>query len=233
MDHETDEWMNIDIEDTQDVVLIHASGHGHVYNYKDRFAIKWNCWGRELEIMKLAGDCSITPRGKVFNDDRVMGIIMDLGQPIVVSSLNTSSRKELMNRIINLVNALHQKKILHGDIKLANILISPDGSLRFCDFEGSQMEKCREAPENQTLNWISRERLMHLDLPLCKADDYYALGMTIWEVFSGKVPFEGLEEDQVEKAILAGKSVDLAVISEVDVRETIAKYLMMGRNLDS
>ena len=95
MDHETDEWMNVDIEDTQDVVLIHASGHGYVYQYKDHFAIKWNCWRRELEIMKLVDDCSITPRGKVFHDDKVVGIIMDLCEPIVVSSLNTSSRKRL------------------------------------------------------------------------------------------------------------------------------------------
>src|SRR5436190_8166518 len=164
MDRETGEWMNIDIEDTGDVVLIHATGHGHVYKYKDRFAIKWNCWGRELEMMKLAGDCSITPRGQVLNDGKVVGIIMDLGQPINVSSLDASARRDLMNRIISLVDALHEKTILHGDIKLANILISPDGSLRFCDFEGSQLEKCTEAPENQTLNWISRERLMDLDL---------------------------------------------------------------------
>lgn len=136
--------------------------------------------------MKLAGDCSIIPRGQVLNDGKVVGIIMDLGQPITVSSLDVSARRDLMNRIISLVDALHEKTILHGDIKLANILISPDGSLRFCDLEGSQLEKYTDASENQTLNWISRERLIDLDSPLCKSDDYYALGMTIWEVFNEK-----------------------------------------------
>ena len=73
---------------------------------------------------------------------------------------------------------------------------------------------------------------MNLDLPLSRADDFFALGLTIWELFSGKVPFEGLREDEVEKEILDGKTVDLGVISEMEVREIIQKHLAMGRRLD-
>src|SRR5438105_2901611 len=187
------EWMDININEAINLPLIYASGHGHIYKYGEHLAIKGNCWERELDMMKLAGACSITPRGRVLQHGQVVGIIMDLGHPINVTSLDLVARKKLMDQIISLVDALHAKGIIHGDIKLANILTAPDGSLRFCDFEGSQIEGSGEPPEDQTLNWISRERLMDLDSPLCKADDYYALGMTVWEVFSGKVPFQGLE----------------------------------------
>ena len=231
MDQETSEWIDVDIPKAKDLTLIYASGHGHVYKY-NHYALKLKGWGRELEIMNLAGDCSITPRGRVLKGGEVVGIIMDLGLPIDVSSLDLSTRRILMSRIISLVNALHMKGILHGDIKLANILKAPDGSLRFCDFDGSQKEKDAGPPEEQTLNWISKERLMNLDLPLSRADDFFALGLTIWELFSGKVPFEGLREDEVEKEILDGKTVDLGVISEMEVREIIQKYLAMGRRLD-
>jgi serine/threonine protein kinase len=233
-DSTSPEWMDIDIQElpSADDDLIARSSHSYVYKYKEHFAVKRPCGIRELEMMKIAGDCSITPRGRLFGRGREIGIVMDLGQPVDVTSLDVHARKELMNAIIALVNALHKKGVLHGDIKLANILTAPDGSLRFCDFGGSQREGCADAPEDQTLNWISPLRLRNLDMPLSRADDFFALGLTIWEVFTGKVPFSGLEEDEVEKSIMAGDCVDTSEIVEHDVREIVENYLAMGRQLE-
>jgi serine/threonine protein kinase len=228
-----DQWMELDIEelDSSRLKLI-ATGHSHVYEYQDHFAVKIVSHERELEMMKKAGDCSITPRGRVLKRGRgQVGTIMDLGTPIDVTTLDLTARKNLMNTIIALVTALHEKGLLHGDIKLANILTAPDGSVRFCDFEGCQEEFCATAPEEQTLNWVSPIRLRNLDLPMRKADDLYALGLTIWEVFTGKVPFSGLAEDEVEAMLMVGNCIALSEIVEVEVREVIEKYLALGRNL--
>jgi serine/threonine protein kinase len=36
--------------------------------------------------------------------------------------------------MISVVQELHGKGILHGDIKPANMLLCPDGQIRLCDF---------------------------------------------------------------------------------------------------
>ena len=106
---------------------------------------------------------------------------MELGKPIDVTRLDLQERKELTTKVIALVDSLHKKGLIHGDIKLAHILVAQDGSIRFWDFEGSQLELTGSAPpESQTLNWISPLRLQNLDLPLRKGNDLYALGLTIW-----------------------------------------------------
>jgi serine/threonine protein kinase len=66
---------------------------------------------------------------------------------------------------------------------------------------------------------------------LPKADDYYSLGLTIWKIFTGKVPFQGVKEDQVEEGITQGKSVDLSKVLDHDVWKIISKYLSIGRQL--
>ena len=64
-----------------------SPGHSHVYEYEKRFAVKIISWDGELEMMKKAGDCSITPRGRVFKGGKQVGIIMDLGKPVDVTVL--------------------------------------------------------------------------------------------------------------------------------------------------
>jgi len=96
--------------------------------------------------MQLAGDCSIAPIGRVFKGDQQVGIIMELGKPIDVTRLDLQERKELTTKVIALVDSLHKKGLIHGDIKLAHILVAQDGSIRFWDFEGSQLELTGSAP---------------------------------------------------------------------------------------
>jgi len=226
-------WMDIDIGElpSGDGDLIVASGHSHVYKYKERFAVKIVGQEKELEMMQNAGTCSITPRGRVLHLGAQVGIIMDLGQSVDVMSLDVVGKKELMRELISLVTALHDKGLIHGDIKLANLLIAPNGSLRLCDFEGCQHESLAKAPEEPTLNWMSPTRLKNLNLPISKADDFYALALTIWEIFTGKIPFAGLDESEVEKRIDAGETVDLSEIAELDVRGIIEEYLNLGSSI--
>ena len=106
-----------------------------------------------------------------------------------------------------------------------------DGCLRFFDWEGAQREDQAKVPEEQTLNWISPNRLRNLDVPLRRTDDYHALGLTIWELFTGRIPFYGLAENEVEEKILAGDRVDITEIEQVDVRGIVEKYLTMGSQL--
>ena len=125
-------------------------------------------------------------------------MMMELRTRITITDLDTEGKWNLVTEIISTVDTLHEMSIIHGDIKLSNIQRAPDGSLRLCDFKGSQ-KPCTEPPELPTLNWMSPARLCNLHWPLCKKDDLYVLGITIWEVYVDRIPFSGLSErDWVE-----------------------------------
>lgn len=76
-----------------------------------------------------------------------MGFLMDVAAPIIVPSgpapvLPPSRRRDLMHQMIWLVQRLHAKRIVHGDLKLENMLLDDQGNLRLCDFaEGRYVDE--------------------------------------------------------------------------------------------
>jgi len=84
--------------------------------------------------------------------------------------------------------ALHDRDLIHRDIKLANILLSTSGAVKICDFGLlykclSPGEPCRMA--SGTLKYFSPERLDNCYGP--KAD-IWALGIVLFECAMGPIP---------------------------------------------
>ncbi|KAF9644756.1 kinase-like protein [Thelephora ganbajun] len=94
---------------------------------------------------------------------------------------------------------MHDRRIIHGDLKGVNIMIDNDGHARLADFSlvtliPDQSTFISSCIEGGTLQWMSPELLEpeRFDLKEArptKESDCYALGMVIYEVLSGQVPF--------------------------------------------
>jgi tRNA A-37 threonylcarbamoyl transferase component Bud32 len=83
--------------------------------------------------------------------------------------------------------ALHDRNLIHRDIKLANILLSTSGAVKICDF--GLLYKCRPGEPcrmaSGTLKYFSPERLDNSYGP--KAD-IWALGIILFECAEGPIP---------------------------------------------
>ncbi|KAH7322150.1 kinase-like domain-containing protein [Rhizoctonia solani] len=113
-----------------------------------------------------------------------------------------ANRHNLCVRICEGLSYLHTTGIVHGDLKGANILISDDGTPVLADFGSSTMKDqtlkitVQGGNHSLTVRWSAPELLegkyagRHT-----KYSDVYALGMTIYEIITGNVPYhlEGLE----------------------------------------
>lgn len=59
-------------------------------------------------------------------------------------------------------------------------------------------------------------------------DDLYGLGLSIWEIFVGEIPFKDVYMDDILDTDKLGGTVDVCRVEDEEVREVIKKYLRCG-----
>lgn len=102
----------------------------------------------------------------------------------------------LARRLTEILGAIHQRQIVHKDLVPRNILLDPDtDQLRLIDF-GISSELSRERqglgiPKRLegSLPYISPEQTGRMNRDLDYRSDYYSLGVTLFELATGRLPF--------------------------------------------
>ncbi|KAE9365166.1 kinase-like protein [Stipitochalara longipes BDJ] len=219
-----------------------VTSNSQIYHYKDRQKI-FKLWGgqREIEMMIAAGDCSIQPLERVFQTiggtTSLMGFTMKRETPLDVKKIDPTRKSSYMHDMISCVQSLHNKRIIHGDIKPANMLLCSDSKIRLCDFAEAKPvdEDPAEWAGQTTLNYSSPHRCQQnrgypeerYSAPVVE-DDLFALGLSVWELWKREVPFDDVYCDDIYQMISEGKTVDVEAIGDEEARQIIWGYLRGG-----
>lgn len=119
------------------------------------------------------------------------------------NKLSESTIKFYTACIVLGIEHIHKMGIIHRDIKLENILISNDGYTKITDFD---MAICSLiATENAgTIGYKAPEMITEKDYN--QAVDWWALGILIYELSTGKNPFgaDDDDEDIIDERIIHG-----------------------------
>jgi len=140
--------------------------------------------------MRQADGLSIPVVGVVIDDTIVDGYAMPLASPLP-TDISTELKKDIMRQMLDLVEQLHGRQILHGDLKLSNFLWMLDSghTVRLCDFEEAQYIGMEGVPRSPTVGyrppWRVAADFRGQEPPLSLDDEYYALGLAVWELFTG------------------------------------------------
>ncbi len=105
---------------------------------------------------------------------------------------------KILERICEALDTAHDRKIIHRDIKPANIMFDIDNKAFLGDFGIAQMKSDKDEEEEWlvgTPNYMSPEQC--LDQKLDGRSDVYALGIVLYEVITGQLPFSGASNEQV------------------------------------
>lgn len=89
------------------------------------------------------------------------------------------------------IEAAHNNHIIHRDIKPQNIIISKEGKVKVTDFGIARAASTNTISSNAmgSVHYISPEQAKGGFID--EKSDIYSLGVTLYEMLTGKVPFEG------------------------------------------
>ncbi|KAK6343606.1 hypothetical protein TWF730_011197 [Orbilia blumenaviensis] len=218
-----------------------------IFEYKG-FAIKYFVGPREIEMAELAGDCGVKVHGHVVrfdvppdNQPREVGFVMEIARPLVdyIKTIKDESEKHrIKEEMIAVLEELHTRyNMVHGDVKPLNFVICKDGKIRLCDFECARPvdEKtevweflCHESEITTSTDRYHNKTRYHY-VPPTKDDDWYALAISIWELYTGKVPFDTIESgEDMRSHHKTGQTVDLMEVKDDATREWIRRILRKG-----
>jgi serine/threonine protein kinase len=143
----------------------------------------------------------------VGDDDGLYYIVMELVEGITLKrfierkgKLDVKEAVGIAIQIAQGMEAAHDNHIIHRDIKPQNIIISRDGKVKVTDFGIAKATNSNTITSNAmgSVHYLSPEQARggYSD----EKSDIYSLGVTIYEMLSGMVPFAG--DNTVSVALL-------------------------------
>jgi serine/threonine protein kinase/TolB-like protein len=169
-----------------------------------------------------------------------------LRQRVAGPGISLHEAMDVAIQVANALEAAHKAGIVHRDIKPENIMLRPDGLVKVLDFglaklseEHSSRTGDASTPGSArtssglvmgTVNYMSPEQAR--GLPIDARSDIFSLGIVLYEMITGRAPFDGPTTSDIIVAILEKEPPPLshyAADVPTDLEWILKKSLGKGR----
>ncbi len=163
---------------------------------------------REIRLLATLQHPNIATLHTAFRHQQELVMIMecvegeDLGRRLP-NGLTLEESLRYTRQVLEALRYAHARGIVHRDIKPSNIMITPAGEVKLLDF-GLALATVLGAPEQRltttgalvgTMHYIAPEHIS--GEPHDARSDIYAVGVTLYEMITGRLPVEGATHMQV------------------------------------
>ena len=139
-------------------------------------------------------------------------------------AMNLEGRLRLFDSVCDAVQYAHRNLVVHRDLKPSNILVTQDGTVKLLDFGIARLLGEEAADTATTLapqvrmpltpQYASPEQV--LGQPTTTATDVYGLGLILYELLSGRRPYqvEGADLEAMRRAVVSTDPVGLSAAAD-------------------
>ncbi len=156
-------------------------------------------------------------------DGRSLAQMLENG-PISLTDCITYS-----TQVLDALGYAHEHGVVHRDIKPANIMCTRQGSIKLMDFGIARMAADQKLTDTGktvgSLHYMSPEQIRGTEPD--PRSDIYSFGITLYEMVTGKKPFEGASNYSIMSAHLQQQAVPPINVS-AGVPEALSQIILMA-----
>ncbi|KAM7253232.1 hypothetical protein ACFE04_025850 [Oxalis oulophora] len=158
----------------------------------------------------------------------VKGSLLNLYQTY---NLKDSQVSAYTRQILRGLKYLHDRNVIHRDIKCANILVHTSGSVKLADFGLAKATKLNDVKSCKgTAFWMAPEVVNRKGQGYGLPADIWSLGCTVLEMLTGKIPYSDLEWMQAMYKIGNSERPHVPETLSEEARDFILQCLRVNPN---
>jgi len=162
----------------------------------------------EIKVLQKLEHKNVISLKGWFEDDDTIYLVLELikGKDLTkFFNIEPPSKEQIKFIFRQLIEALlytHNKKVIHRDLKLENILIDDDLNIKLTDFGLCTIKKddfSIFSTKLGTVRYSAPEMLMENDYN--ESIDIWAIGIILFKLITGKYPFDGSTKSKIFRRI--------------------------------
>ena len=185
-----------------EAMKILAENYGHDLDQAHRFL-------REIQLQAKLDHPNIAQVRTAFCEGSTIVLVMELVDGESLSSvlqrgaLTVEASIRVAEQVLNALIMAHHHGVVHRDVKPANILLDRYGTVKLTDFglakQYGEPGQTGQGMAVGTVFYMAPEQVRGLATTDWRAD-LYAVGVVLYEMLTGRRPFDGVEQYAVMRA---------------------------------